>query len=66
MSNEIIYRITSGPNRTFSVEVSGRGVFYGGYGFKSRADAQAWIKLKRRVSLAPDVTWIRGEARKKA
>jgi hypothetical protein len=61
---EIVYKITSGLNLTFSVEVLDPGAPYGASGFGSEADAEAWVATKKRRALVGQ-TWIRRADRKK-
>jgi hypothetical protein len=44
----VTYKITVGPDQTFKVAVSGRGVLCGASGFKNKADAEAWVNWKKR------------------
>jgi hypothetical protein len=57
-----VYRIVLQPNSTFTVEIFGpRGRRYGASGFMSVADAEVWVKSKRRSALADkaDEEWER-------
>jgi hypothetical protein len=58
---ETTYWITTGPNSTFAVEILSTGSIYGASGFKSVAEAKAWVRLKQQRG-EPGEKWVRRPA----
>jgi len=58
---ETVYWIISAPNSTYAVEIISSGSTYGASGFKSMADAKAWVRLKKKRA-APGEKWLRRPA----